>query len=504
MADNRRSWDYLDSPVETSFAWSLALTLLPVVAAFAVSWIVARFGGVTVWGTVSWAMALATALLIPAKLGLGLGASRLASELGVSRPGALRALVARGLRLRAAATAAVAGACALAAGPIARAFGDASLEGAVRAAAAVIVGASLYEFFEHVLVGLNRHGVVSRVRAGTLSLRVVFTASLVAAGAGAVAILGGYVAAWAVGIAAVSVALWKRLPSADGESHDELTRRLLRLSVPLAISSASVTIYSQMDRLMIGWFDGVAEVGQYSIARAVVEVSLFPAFAAVLTLRPALAARFAAGEREACAALLGRGLRLTLVAGVLFASLFAVLGTGLVTTVYSAQYAYAGALMAYFAGVLVMRAPGALILPALVAAERTRFYAGLTTASAALNFVLNLVLIPRMHARGAIVATLVSYGALMAVGLVQVARIFGMRPGARAALAAVRTLLAGALAAGATWWIVERLVPGITGAMTFAVAAVHAALFVALAWGLRALGRDDLRGLGHNPLRGKK
>ena len=282
-----------------------------------------------------------------------------------------------------------------------------------------------------------------------------------------------------------------------------LRRRLVRLSVPLAVSSASVTIYSQMDRLMLGWFDGVREVGQYAIARAVVEVSLFPAFAAVLTLRPALAARYAAGDRAACAALLGRGMRLTLVGGVMFASLLAVLATPLLTTVYSVRYAQAGALMTTFVVVLVMRAPGALILPALVAAERTRLYAVLTTASAALNFVLNLALIPRLHARGAIVATIVSYALLLIVGFAHVFRIFGVRVRTPHAILALRTLLAGALAAGVTRAVRDRLVPPGADARAFVAAAIHVALFAALAVALGGVRRDDLRGLRHNPLKGK-
>lgn len=98
---SRSSWNFQNSTVGHSFAWSLALSLLPVLAAFISSWVIARFSGPTVWGTVSWAMAFATQMLIVAKVGIELGASRLASEYGVSRPGVLRDLlrIASNLRL---------------------------------------------------------------------------------------------------------------------------------------------------------------------------------------------------------------------------------------------------------------------------------------------------------------------------------------------------------------------------------------------------------------------
>ena len=109
MSSNRRNWSFLDAPVEESFFWSLTLSILPVVSAFAVSWFIARWAGATVWGTVSWAMAFATAALIIGKFGLELGASRLASEYGLRRAGTLRGLLRTGLTLRVAFTIPVAG-----------------------------------------------------------------------------------------------------------------------------------------------------------------------------------------------------------------------------------------------------------------------------------------------------------------------------------------------------------------------------------------------------------
>ena len=97
---SQKSWSFHHTPVGNSFVWSLALSLLPVFGAFAVSWITARFAGPTVWGAVSWAMAFATQVLIIAKLGLDLGASRLASEYGVEKPGSLRTLLTVGANLR--------------------------------------------------------------------------------------------------------------------------------------------------------------------------------------------------------------------------------------------------------------------------------------------------------------------------------------------------------------------------------------------------------------------
>jgi len=492
MNDKRRSWSFLDTSVEQSYVWSFALTLLPVVSAFAVSWIVARFAGPGVWGTVTWAMAFATTVLILAKLGLDLGASRLASEYGVNRPGALRGLFRTALGLRLIATLVCAVATLAAAAPIAGWFGKPELAGVVRMAAAIILCASLYEFHEHFLVGLNRHATVSRVRAATLAARVAITAAIVSAGLGAVHVLAGYVAAWLVGISVFALLLHRYLPPADPGAAEGIRSRLLRISLPLAVSSASVTIYSQMAKLMLGYFDSVEEVGQYAVALGVVEVALFPSFAFVMTLRPALASRWARRELEGCGSLLRDSLRLSLVSGVLFASIFVVWSVPLIRTVYGDAFAYAGRLMYVFSGVLVLRAVGALILPALVAAERTSVYAWLTTGSALVNFVLNLILIPRMHASGAIYATLISYGLLAVVGMTQVFRHFDVHLGRSDLSIIVRTLLAGVVAA-ASFWLVREWAAVDTGPGPVLLAAVQAMVFLALVVVVRVVRPEEIR-----------
>lgn len=492
MNGKQRSWSFLDTSVEHSYVWSFALTLLPVASAFVVSWIVARFAGPGVWGAVTWAMAFATTVLILAKLGLDLGASRLASEYGVNRPGALRGLFRTALGLRVAATVMCSALTLAAAAHIADWFGKPDLVAVVRIAAAVILCASVYEFHEHFLVGLNRHATVSRVRAATLASRVAVTAAIVATGLGAVQVLAGYVAAWLVGITAFAVLLHRYLPDADPGAAGDTRSRLLRISLPLAVSSASVTIYSQMAKLMLGYFDTVEEVGQYAVALGVVEVALFPSFAFVMTLRPALASRWARRDVEACGSLLRDSLRLSLVSGVLFASVFTVWSVPLIRTVYGDAYVYAGRLMYAFSAVLVLRAVGALILPALVAAERTGLYAWLTTGSAIVNFALNIILIPRLHARGAIYATFVSYGLLALVGMGQVFRHFNVRASAADVSVTLRTLLSGGIAAAGAWMVRDRL-GGETGVGAILLAAGHAGAFLAVVVALRVVRLEEVR-----------
>jgi O-antigen/teichoic acid export membrane protein len=457
MSRTKSSWAYQDAPLEKNYLWSLAVTILPVVASFFVSWIIARWAGPQVIGAVSWAMAFATAMLIIGKFGMELAASKLASEYGVSKPHLLRTLFTTSFVIRVITTLIVALIALIFAHQIAVFFKEPGLVRPVRAASIVIICASLYEFMEHFIIGLNRFHVVYQVRSVNLLLRVILTAIIVFGGWGAVEILCGYCGAWFVAIAVYIVLLMKYLPSErPGESRRPIAKRLLLLGIPLAASSASVTIFSQIDRLMIGFFHDMREVGQYTIARNVTEVSLFPAFAIIMTLRPALASRFSAGKIVECAAILQRTFLSAMVFGIYFASIFAVFALPLFTLVYSDEFRYAGGLMAVFIWVIVLRSLGSIMLPALIAAEKTKFYAYLTAFAAGTNFLLNWLLIPVLRSKGAVIATIISYTFLLIFGLNKILRIYNIHIGIREVTLLARTLLAGGVAVGLFWFIFWR------------------------------------------------
>ena len=490
------SWSFEDSSLGRSFLWGLAITALPAASGFVVSWVIARWAGPGVMGTVSWVMSYATAVLIVGKFGLDLAASRLASEYGVASPGTLRPLFAKALGLRAAFTLPVALLTLVFAPQIAQFFPDSDLTNAIRVGALIVVCASVYEFNENFLIGLNRLATVYRIRAVHLVSRVAATAVLVFLGFGAVAVLGGYCGAWLLAIAVYAVLLHRYLPASDPSSDRADVGRLLTLSVALAVSSASVTIYSHVDRLLLGYFSGMEELGQYAVARNITEVSLFPVFAMVMMLRPALAARFSTGRVSECADIIRYSIRFCFVIGVLFSAIFVALGADLVTFVYSDAFLPAGRLMVFFVGVVLARSIGAVLLPALIAADMTRVYAYLTAGSAVLHFSLNLFLIPRYQSRGAIVTTIISYGLLLAVGLGVMLAKYRIPIRLAAFSIAARTILAGCIATAVVWLLADRAEPLSWVALVWAVLLLGLYLF--LIYVLRVVTFSDLSKLFSN------
>ena len=109
-----------------------------------------------------------------------------------------------------------------------------------------------------------------------------------------------------------------------------------------------------------------------------------------------------------------------------------------------------------------------------------------------MNFLLNLLLIPYYQAKGAIVATIVSYGFLLAVGLKDVFATYGLRAGKRGLSLTVRTILAGALPSAGVWWIAgQSLLPW----EVMLWVAVLSVLYVSLIVIFRVGSMDEIRHL---------
>jgi hypothetical protein len=111
-----------------------------------------------------------------------------------------------------------------------------------------------------------------------------------------------------------------------------------------------------------------------------------------------------------------------------------------------------------------------------------------------------VVLIPSMHSRGAILATIISYGLLLLFGMREVFGTFRVRLSGRALGAGVRTLLAGGLVAAALWTIIRRF--GLdSGLWTVALAAVHVVLYGLLIMAFRVIRPGEIRPLVGNLLK---
>ncbi len=470
--DNRNPQVESDTGGESlvsGYFWTFGSTALPLVSAFVVSLIVARTMGPRVAGLINLTMAVATIFLIVAKFGVDGAGSRLVSEYAVSSPLLVRPLARSAFLLRLVFTLPVSVAAFLLAPAIAGLFGDPELEPLLRLGGLVILSVSFNELAALIVLGLKKFRVLFAIRTVMFTIRIVLVAIAAVLALGASGVIWAYIAAAVTGAALFVYLSARRGEPAPPDQVRRMRSRLWRLSVTLAVSGASVTIYSLLDKIMLGYFRDAVDVGIYSMARNLLETSLFPMFALVMILRPALAGAWASGDRKRCSDMVNRSITAAFAYAACVATVFACLAGPLVTGLFSDKFAASAGILVLFIPLLMMRSIGAVILPGLIAANRAGTYAKLTVAGAGLNFILNALLIPRWGAEGAVVSTLLSYLPIEILGLAAVSREIGGLRRRGDISRAIRTAGAAIL----TWAVYTRFVPAPSG---LPVTVVHAAL----------------------------
>ncbi len=487
LRDNRESGG---ESLASGYFWTFGSTALPLASAFIVSLIVARTMGPRAVGLINLTMAVATIFLIIAKFGVDGAGSRLASEYAVSSPVLIRPLVKSAFLLRLAFTLPVSIGAFLLAPAIASIYSDPELEPLFRLGGLVILSVSFNELAALIVLGLKKFKILFAMRAVMFAVRVGLVIAAAALALGASGVIWAYITAAAVTAALVFIYLSAgEKADASPERLSHMRSRLWRLSLTLAVSGASVTIYSMLDKIMLGYFRDAVDVGIYSMARNLLETSLFPMFALVMTLRPALAGAWATGDRQRCSDMVNRSLTAAFAYSACVATVFACLAGPLVTGLFSDKFEASAGILVLFIPLLVMRSIGSVILPGLIAANKAGTYAKLTVLGAILNFILNALLIPRWGAQGAVISTLLSYMPIEILGLTAVSREIGGLRRKGDISRAVRIASAAVL----IWVIYTRYVPAPSSLpVTMVHAAVLSAVFLSILIALKAVKKSDL------------
>jgi O-antigen/teichoic acid export membrane protein len=223
----------------------------------------------------------------------------------------------------------------------------------------------------------------------------------------------------AAGVAelAVTAAGWwwiARRREVDGRLSEwrcEWTRAgiLLRESWPLALGGLAIYVQAYSDQLVIGSMLGGEEVGQYSAALRLVAVFSFVPMVVQIVAAPEIT-RARRDNETLYEKRLHSLYRLMFGLFLLTAIPITLLGPVTAKWLYGASYAGAAALLPWMGFRLFFTNVG--IARGIFITNEGLFRFGLLTsiAGAAGNLMLNLILVPRWGARGAIIASFVSFG----------------------------------------------------------------------------------------------
>lgn len=219
-------------------------------------------------------------------------------------------------------------------------------------------------------------------------------------------------------------------------------RQMLRPGLPIMTSLLMISIYTNMDQLMLGLMRTEEEAGWYAAAYRLLTAALIPADILFQAFLPALSG--AAGVR-ALMRVRGRAFATTILAvGLPVAIGGWALADWLIVLVFGEAYRPATGVL----GLLMLNAAVAYMNIAfgypLLSWNRERAYALVLGTGAALNVALNFLLIPPYGMIGAAVATLACQVALLAgVGLLHLRTTGNLYPSV-----VVRTVLATAVGVG--------------------------------------------------------
>lgn len=258
------------------------------------------------------------------------------------------------------------------------------------------------EFFK--AVGLTATGTFSQAVVPPLLL-LTGTAVLWLLGAGTVhAVFLSYVL---VAIASVTLAMatWRwRLPGIWRERGSFDIGRLLRTGMPLLLMNSMTLMLGWTDVLVLGIWRDAAEVGIYGIAMRVALLTAFVLSAINVVVAPQFAALHAEGNTAALRRLAQQSAFWTLVAAAP-AILILVLVPDLILQIFGPQFREGAAPLRILAlGQLINVATGS-VAALLVMTGHEKLMRNIVAASAALNLLGALALVPRYGAIGAAAST---------------------------------------------------------------------------------------------------
>lgn len=263
----------------------------------------------------------------------------------------------------------------------------------------------------------------------------------------------------------------------------DLARTLFMAALPFLATSALWELYSRVDIVMLHFFSGEIATGMYAAAYKVIAAPLFVPELIGIALFPTLT-RGLVTHRSETQQIYREAVRALTVLGLAGGILIATAGDGLQVALFGSAFAESGRLIRLMAPLFVIEVLMVPLWRLLLAMDRERLLVKLRLGSVALNVGLNLILIPKYGAVGAIVTSLVSEGLLAVVQLALCRRMLPSPFGGRG------LGLAGAGLFGAAVGYFARAV------MAWAPAAIVAlAAFAALVFGFRLVLPSEVREL---------
>jgi O-antigen/teichoic acid export membrane protein len=365
------------------------------------------------YGRFNFVLSALAVVTILATLGLPRSAARYVTEFTETDPGQVPYVIRRSALFITGMIALVAAGTAVLGPAVLRAVGSPAIGGGLLAISGLYVAGRAYQsYLTTIFQGLNRVDWSATVTAVSSVARLPLVVGMVVLGFGVAGAVAGYVLAFGlaalVGAYVVYTRFYTEYEPASSAS-DQLTKRILEYSVPLTATRGANVLDKKVDTLLLGVIVDMTSVGYYTVAKQISDFVSAPASSFGYTISPALAEQSSKNRAERAAELYQQSLQYVLLGYVPAVVGLILVAEPTVRYVFGTGYLGAVPVLQIFSGFMLVNAINKVTSDGLDYLGRARSRAIVKSGTAIGNFCLNLVLIPRMGAVGAAVATVITY-----------------------------------------------------------------------------------------------
>lgn len=278
---------------------------------------------------------------------------------------------------------------------------------------------TLRSYISHVLQGFNRITLSAIVGIiGNVSL-ITFILLFLVLGGGTVGALLGYIVGYGLACAAGLVIVFRLVDGYDRANKIgyDLPRRILEYSVPLTVTGGANVIYKQVDTILIGVFLTPVAVGYYTLAKQIADFVIAPAGSLGFAVAPTYGEHKASGDTASAARIYETTFEYTVLLYIPAAAGLVLVAEPTVQFIFGNDYTGAVPIVQVLSAFVVLQAIDKITNDGLDFLGRARARAISKGGTAALNFVLNLLLIPLIGVVGAAISTVVGFTIMVFVNI---------------------------------------------------------------------------------------
>lgn len=171
----------------------------------------------------------------------------------------------------------------------------------------------------------------------------------------------------------------------------------------------AVSIYTIMDKMMLGVFSSKREVAFYTYAESIVQIPNTLILALDSVMLPRMSNLYATDNNEKAMRLMNDVMILAMMASAAMSFGIAGVGKEFGVWFYGEDFVRCGDFIVLLAPIIIFKGwAGALRTQYIIPKKRDKVYLISLTLGAVINLILNIVFIPRYHGVGAIIGTIVA------------------------------------------------------------------------------------------------